>query len=143
MSSVRAYCRQKWGPDWWKTDKKSRKSTARAALVPTPALVHTDADVKVGRALVEYTESTKYPVIVECSKCRCETKGCHVYIAGPRPYYLVGCSHVAYDGDSWCDSCITLTRDKNGDPAPMCMKCAGVDWGAITDKSVCFYDPRQ
>jgi hypothetical protein len=70
-------------------------------------------------------------------------KEAHVFVAPSPWYHPVGCTHTEYDGEVWCDSCVTLLKDKNGDPVISCTTCAKLDFGRITDTKICFYDPRE
>tara|TARA_B110000008_G_scaffold275915_2_gene314256 strand:+ start:267 stop:605 length:339 start_codon:yes stop_codon:yes gene_type:complete len=38
--------------------------------------------------------------------------------------YTVGCTHEDWDGESWCDSCVTIA-DNN----ILCSRCGNLDWG--------------
>jgi hypothetical protein len=142
--SVRAFCRVKWGPEWFKTDKKTRKKAAKDALsTVAPTTVWAESDIDAAKALLAYTDDTKYPIPVECNKCRRVVEDAHVFIAPSPCYYPVGCTHTAYDGEEWCDDCVTLLKDKNGDPVVSCTTCAKLDFGRITDPKICLYDPRK
>lgn len=151
----RAFCRTFWGTEWHidKQLRKQRLTEAERILksyqlnherVIASSVVHSPERLAEGKALASYCDSTEYPDEIKCCVCERGFKGAHLYIvdaARKSMKYTVGCSHVDYDGEPWCDSCVTLTADKNGDPAPTCSGCAKVEWGRATDPCIRFWRP--
>ena len=51
--------------------------------------------------------------------------------------YLVGCSHVGWDGEPWCSGCVTLVRQPSTGKVEMsCSHCAHVDWARVTRQDI-------
>lgn len=234
ISEIRAWCRGKWGVEWWNEDKKARKREARAALAvhqSTPGpdtkaskkreraldkvdagnkavkagvvnetvtwarIIHSvrdkyganweeppphpnggpggcylyglpcdrakkrvnesrdalaqeplpdDFDAKLREAAVVAREFLAYRKdkafkTTPCFSCNKKIVGGHLYLVNFMPDrkrftsgYTVGCSHVDYDGEEWCDGCCTLIRVKD-QPVVQCTYCAQIDWGRPTD----------
>ena len=62
--------------------------------------------------------------------------------------YPIGCSHTTWDGESWCDNCMTYLINKDGDVRVFCTHCAGLDWGKVAMGPVpqsgwTFYAPNE
>ena len=115
-----------------------RLAEARDAVAQTP-LSH-DFDTKlqeasvVAREFIAYAADTRFKETA-CFSCHKEIKAGHLYLVdflpGRKRYrsgYTVGCSHVHYDGEEWCDSCCTIMRVKD-QPVVQCTRCAQIDWG--------------
>lgn len=74
---------------------------------------------------------------IKCSECDRNTNGGHFYAIkffdkDNKIYwkgkYKVGCTHVDWDGEEWCDSCYTIADDKI-----LCSNCGCLSWGKPTN----------
>jgi hypothetical protein len=74
------------------------------------------------------SKSKKNPVT--CEKCTKFIPEGHLYciqIINNKKYigeYSVGCTHTEFDGESWCDSCVTIVNKQIH-----CVNCAEINWG--------------
>jgi hypothetical protein len=70
---------------------------------------------------------------VSCAKCSKSMKNAHLicirfYNKNNKIYwenkYTVGCTHEDWDGEPWCNQCVTIA-DNN----ILCSDCGNLDWG--------------
>ena len=80
---------------------------------------------------------------VECAECKKQIKEAHLICFryykknnSPKPddiylenMYTVGCTHADWDGESWCDDCVTIADQKI-----LCSSCGNLDWGVPTSE---------
>ena len=75
---------------------------------------------------------------VSCAKCSIKIREAHLicikfYNENNKSYwkseYTVGCTHEDWDGESWCDSCVTIA-DNN----ILCSRCGNLEWGQPKSK---------
>jgi len=76
---------------------------------------------------------------IACELCYRIFKDAHLYVKlrkerRHRFIYPLGCMHIDYDGEPWCDSCMTVTYDSANRMIVTCTKCAGLDWGRVRNK---------
>ena len=71
-----------------------------------------------------------------CIKISSNNKGDKVYQGD----YTVGCTHEDWDGESWCDSCVTIADRKI-----QCTNCAKIKWGkpSLNNKSYMWVDGSE
>ena len=152
-SQIRAWLIAKYGNDWedppddacgyyeygLRCDRAyERVREAREALAQEPLPPDFDADLEaataIAREFMEYRADKKFNG-ASCFSCKQKINEAHLYLidmtANRKAYrhcYPVGCSHVDYDNEEWCDGCCTLIRIKD-QPVVQCTRCAQIDWG--------------
>ena len=69
---------------------------------------------------------------VSCEECGKTSESAHLYcikLTNNRNKYIgkykVGCTHMDYDGESWCDNCYTIANKQI-----LCKKCGCLKWGS-------------
>ena len=89
-------------------------------------------------SVTEFLCSTSKKNNIKCSECDRSSKEGHFYAIkffnkdNKRYFegkYKVGCTHVDWDGEEWCDSCYTIADDKI-----LCAHCGCLSWGNPTNK---------
>jgi hypothetical protein len=156
-SEHQTFLRTTYGVDWDQPDQEpdgcpaaqyihglpcdravERLAHARAAIARTPLPGAFDTRLRdaalVAREFLAYTADTEFRETA-CFSCNKTIKGGHLYLVSFLPDrkryrsgYTVGCSHVRYDGEEWCDGCCTIMRVKD-QPVVECTTCAQIDWG--------------
>lgn len=111
--------------------KKNVKSlkALQAKLFPSTPLV---------QELLEYRATGSFPKPISCGTCGVVVTDSHVFFPDARQY-LTYCTHTDWDGEEWCDRCVTVTLNHKDQPQISCTECAGLDFGRKTNEKVRFY----